>query len=428
MEPTEDRHLRRLVATLHVLIERCESGLERELVSTVVQAVAIWYDLDVRAYRRDLQGRYVLDVWLSGADLVMGPKEFGADALRAGTDIVRISSIAEQEQLGWHNVPGELVLLPVAPRPKAAASWALAIPNLGEARVSPAILVLCRVLGVLIEQLAVQTAADLRERIMQRLAERDEPLAELAQAALEELARTSAATQVRLMLRRDEAAAAQQVAAVGPELTDTAPDVAVGQPLLSPQRMVFAMRVGAQGLALLDVRSAAEGGFTVSHARLTETAALLLSLWLTGARQGTRALPVEPGKPAASAFERRIEEEVTRAQRFHLPLGLVLIELVPLEQAREAAVPRAVARQFRESDLVGRLATGEVATMLVHTGAQGVAAVATRLRQTLEDVARQHGLTRPRVGQAVFPDDATSAGELVARASQDLAEGGQAES
>ena len=49
VDSTDDRQLRRLIATVQALIERAQVGRERELLTTIVQAIAIWYDLDVRA-------------------------------------------------------------------------------------------------------------------------------------------------------------------------------------------------------------------------------------------------------------------------------------------------------------------------------------------------------------------------------------------
>ena len=81
----EQRRLRRLFVTARSLLQVAEEAEdERELVMTVVQAAAIWHDVDARAYRRDLQGRFVLDVRLPGADLSVGPRDFSAFSVVSG--------------------------------------------------------------------------------------------------------------------------------------------------------------------------------------------------------------------------------------------------------------------------------------------------------------------------------------------------------
>src|SRR5688572_11211130 len=73
----EQRRLRRLYVTARSLLQVAEDADdERELIMTIIQAAAIWHEVDARAYRRDLHGRFVVDVRLPGADLSMGPRDF----------------------------------------------------------------------------------------------------------------------------------------------------------------------------------------------------------------------------------------------------------------------------------------------------------------------------------------------------------------
>ena len=50
----------RLSSALRHLAGVADTGQERDLIDVVLQAAAIWYDLDVRGYRRNLHGRSVL--------------------------------------------------------------------------------------------------------------------------------------------------------------------------------------------------------------------------------------------------------------------------------------------------------------------------------------------------------------------------------
>ncbi len=90
-----------------------ESPSERDLAHSLLQAAAVWYDLDPRSYRRELSGRYVLDTWLSGADVTHDPRELDVQELLAPDGPVHISSLAELEQLGWVGLQGEMLILPM---------------------------------------------------------------------------------------------------------------------------------------------------------------------------------------------------------------------------------------------------------------------------------------------------------------------------
>lgn len=109
----EGDRLRRQAAVMRFLVHMRESADERELVTSLIQAGAVWYDLDARAYRRELNGRFVLEAWLPGADVTNDPRELDVDAVLAPGGPTRISSINELEQHGWQSVQGELVLVPI---------------------------------------------------------------------------------------------------------------------------------------------------------------------------------------------------------------------------------------------------------------------------------------------------------------------------
>ena len=114
-------------------------------------------------------------------------------------------------------------------------------------------------------------------------------------------------------------------------------------------------------------------------------------------------------------FERRIQEEVERAKRFNLGLGLVLIGPGELSHARMTfdTVAAAVRPELRASDLLGRLRTGMMAVVLVHAGADGAESVTERLSALLSALMPE--LPGVQLGRAVFTPECTSAEELIAR-------------
>jgi hypothetical protein len=426
----EQRRLRRLFVTTRSLLQVAEEVEdEREVIMTVVQAAAIWHDVDARAYRRDLQGRFVLDVWLPGADLTIGPRDFSAFSVVSGP-ITRISSIAEQEQLGWHDMTRELVLLPIAASSQAQPRWVLAIPLETDARVATNLLLLCEVLGLCLDRMVARRAQELRKRLIRDLVEREESVPSVANAAMAQVVSFLGAAQGRLVTgaaggtEAADGTETRTMAEAGGEWTGgPTPSLAAGQSTLTPHRLTSAFSVGTQAVATIDLTAPEEAPFTISHGVLLESAVGLIRTWLAGLLDGAATQPVEP--EPREAFEVRIGEELARAKRFDLQTGLLTIDLAPgvhrpSAPARAAIpIPDVVVRQLRSSDVIGRLEGGELCVMLVHTNAEGTASAASRLLQNLETLAEQHKLPRVTLGATTFAMADAAVAEVLARAQED---------
>ena len=119
------------------------------------------------------------------------------------------------------------------------------------------------------------------------------------------------------------------------------------------------------------------------------------------------------GLPNRRHFEARLFEERKRAERYHEPFALVLVEVVGLSGERsggalERHVARAAAaikRSVREADVVGRHAETTFAALLPHTHFTGAIAATERI---LRDVAAALGdpdpsLSSVSIGAAVYP-------------------------
>jgi GGDEF domain-containing protein len=424
----EQRRLRRLFVTTRSLLQVAEEAEdERELVMTVVQAAAIWHDVDARAYRRDLHGRFVLDVRLPGADLSVGPHDFSAFSVLSGP-MTRISSIGEQEQLGWNDLSGELALLPIAASSQGQPRWVLAIPVETDAVVSSNLLLLCQLLGLCLDRMAARRHQELRKRLIRELVDRDDGVAELANAALAQVVSLLGAAQGRLVTgvsggtEPSEGTEPRTMAMVGGEWT-AGPTASLepGQSLITPRRLTTAFSVGTRAVAILDLTAPDAEEFSISHAALLESAVGVMRTWLAGVLDGAAAQAVE--HEPAQAFEQRIGEELAGMKRSHTQTGLMVIDLAPGAQRRDArvhtTVPGPVVRQLRSSDVLGRLKGGEICALLIDTSSEGIASAATRLHQNLEALAQQHDLPGATVGAATFDMADESVADVLARATQD---------
>jgi hypothetical protein len=425
----EQRRLRRLYVTARSLLQVAEEADdERELIMTIIQAAAIWHEVDARAYRRDLHGRFVVDVRLPGADLSVGPRDFSAFSILSGP-VTRISSLGEQEQLGWR-LSGELALLPIGASSQAQPRWVLAIPITTNATVSSNLLLLCEVLGLCLDRISIRREQELRKRLTETLADRDAPVSELANSALAQIVSALGAAQGRLVTGgsdggdspEGEAAEPRTMAAAGGEWTAGAPPrLEPGQSVLAPGRLTMAFAVGSQAVATIDLTASEGSEFAITDAGLLETAVGVLRLWLAGVLDGSSTQPTEP--ESATGFELRLGDELTRVHREPGKTGIVVLDLAPGAQRRDvrvrAAVPNPVLRQLRASDVPGRLKDGEICALLTNTTPEGVAAAAARLHQNLQALAKQHNLPNVEVGAAMLLPSDESVADVVARAKED---------
>jgi len=399
-----------------------EFGQERELIDAVVQAAAIWYDLDARAYKRDLHGRFVLETWLPGADLTSAPRDFSAFSVVTGPEVIRISSIAEQEQLGWQGLPGDLVMLPIPAGSQAQPRWVVVISDWRDSHVDPCLLMLCQILGAFLEQLAVKQVKKAQQRLLHLLVQSDESLAQAATAVLNELVDVVGAAQARLVVRAAGEAQPRTVASVGGDWAETPlPTLEPGQSVVSAKRIAVALAMGQEVVAIVDMCPPTDTEFTDTHGMLGEAGAMVLGVWLAGTLKGVADGGQARMQAPTADFEVQIAEEVRLAARLNHSAGLLVIDMAQsaaegVPRIGPSIIPEDVSRQIRSSDFAGRLEGGDLGVLLISADAQGLALAATRIRQRLDEAARRAGFPSVTLGLAAFSPGAQSVATVVARA------------
>jgi len=139
------------------------------------------------------------------------------------------------------------------------------------------------------------------------------------------------------------------------------------------------------------------------------------------------------GLPSARVFHEYLPREIHRAGRYHRPLSLVVFDvddfsrIVDLCGSAEGdralkELAQLIPGQVREVDIMCRLDVDEFAVILPETPASHAVSVAERIRTAAEghgDFAagvRASGPIRITAGVAGYPDDATTAEQLVTRA------------
>lgn len=274
----------RFLAYLHT----CQT--EADLFASVVQAAAVWGDFDARVYRRTLDRRYVMEASLPAVGRLKGPETFDAASFADQRGPVRITSIAELEQMGWKVDSGEMTFLPIGGA-LPSGSWLLAIGGVADAWLSAAFETLAHTVAVRLDALLHARAEGLVGRLRGAL---EPPLpspAATAATLFRELASALPASQVRVLERVGEGAL-RPLASVGATLFGDSIDLAPEGRLSSPERLILPLRVGAVAPALLELTSPVGHPFSLADAWSAERAAGWLEAWLAGAwlgLGGTRA-------------------------------------------------------------------------------------------------------------------------------------------
>ncbi|HET8742713.1 MAG TPA: EAL domain-containing protein [Gaiella sp.] len=164
-----------------------------------------------------------------------------------------------------------------------------------------------------------------------------------------------------------------------------------------------------------------------------------LAAWLLTRRVRTaeRAALRDPltGLPNRTLLDDRIEQALARARRTGEPFALMVVDLDGFKSVNDVwgheagnAVLRSIARRLqavvRETDTVARVGGDEF--VIVSLGTQEdaeAAALVSRMRQSLRRPYRVRGTPvelDASVGWALFPQDALSPGELLARADGEM--------
>ena len=395
---------RRLHATLRFLGQLGTYESDRDVMHAVLHAATVWFDLECRIYSRRPDGRFVLSGALPGVEQAGQPLE----AERAAQLVAarRFPPAGELDDLGFNGRKDEVLVLPVG---IGEPAWLILLAGSLDSNVELTFGAIARVL-----------TGDLQARELARLERWQNRLAQLPSATravpdhalaelLEELVREAGAENAKMTVA--DRGARRQLATVGNGTSLYAGDGASDD----PAQLSVTIPVSSDTSANLTLVGA--GPLGPGAAALVQTWVKALRPWLAEvALGGSRPRAVEPD-PETSVFERRIQEEVERAKRFNLGLGLVLIGPgEPLSHARMTfdTVAAAVRPELRASDLLGRLRTGMMAVVLVHAGADGAESVTERLSARLSALMPE--LPGVQLGRAVFTPECTSAEELIARA------------
>jgi len=411
----ERQHSRRLLATLRFLRHLVETDTEADLAHAIVQAAAVWFDVDARIFQRELSGEFVLHTSLPGAHVEDSAKRLSPHWFANAGDTIRTGPISDWGQ----TVSGtDVVLVPLSVG--GHPEWVLALIGAFPQDAESLFAVLGRIVGVQLETIRSKQRDRTRDQF-QTVIEQGGSVPELlAVRFVRELADKTGAVYASLVLNRH--GQERRVACIG--TSNEVPAASGGSAVdeFTPTHFVCSLPLGETTFARLDLRPSPDQSFRPEAELVTRVAVRVLQPWLVGAEPSLGDVTREAVRPALSEFVRRIEEELERAKRFDLRLSLVLVNITPAASGAEksTALMQAVVRQeLRGSDVLGIMNGDKVAALLTHTDDAGSNKVVTRLRRRLGETASRFNLAGVRVGYAAFSPECRTAEALLSQAAKD---------
>ena len=392
--------LHKIAAFYQLLHTAIASGSDREVVRTFAEALSVWDEIEVFAYRADLDGRYTLEVSLPGSDVTAGPREIDASPFPVGAGLSRLSA-HDRQDLGFMG-SGETAIVHMA---ADGGPWVIAMTAAHDPTEAERSELYVAALAHAVNAAVGVETARLTWAVMQQFVDSQSPHDAAARALKESAAALNAVggfavfkAQASPILRVGDAVD------LNPSLGDVAESHLIRSHIstAAPYAAVLQMRVASRAFTRRDVR-------------LFEAAAANFGTWLPAA---TRRVEAESDRRVvARSFDDILEGYVRTAHASDEAASLVLFsgrDESPSLQAAQSWI-RMLRPQLRPTDLAGRLTSGEVGILLLETPQRGAQVVARRLARVLD--AGTHGAEPTvRVGVASQSAEATSAAALIDRA------------
>jgi hypothetical protein len=401
----EQRGALHQISALYELLQAgIATGSEREVIRTFAEALSVWEDIEVLAYRADLQSRFMLMMALPGSDPAAAPTVLTHEPVLEGPPVLRLAP-DERGSLGF-TTEGDTILARLV---TDAGRWLIALNSApGTAKGERSEMYVAALGHALNNCLAVESSR-LTWGIMQQFVDRDHPQ-DAARRALDELCRAVHASGSFIVSRMDR----ERVLIVGDLPSDHTPSA-----VTDAQRLRAAVAAPAPFVAWLDLHAAVGRSFSPHEVKLFDAGVASFSAWLPSAIG--RLGPGERRRVVRS-FEEIIDRYARGAHESRDAASFVLISTGADGAHHDVTSSwiRHMRARLRPTDLAGRLATGELGILLLQTPSSGAQIVARRVSRMLPVPGSLIGSVR--IGVATQRDDVISGETLIARARQQLIE------
>lgn len=406
----ERRRSRLLLGTLRFLGQLAQTECEGDLKQAVIQAAAVWFDADARVYQQNLKGEFMLDAALPGALVPDEARRLTVPADAAGVQHTSTSAL-------WADGnDAEAILVPLSTSESASAILLLVGAKVNDPACLP---ILGQVAAAQIELSRAARRGRVRAHFLDLIQSADMEAEALALELVRELVAATGAESAALTL--ESQGRSRRLVSLGDPPANPRPAGGKRPWAFDPEQFLCDVSLPDGVTATLDMRPAEGATFSSNAAMVAQAAMEILSPWLRALGPALVEASMTVGKAEATAtFLRRIDEELERAKRFDLRLGLVVVDLPPqLVLDHRTQLEETLRTALRGSDLLGPVGANRLAALLTHTDRSGSGRVVERLRRGLARSATRLRVDGVVVGHADFSPTCRTADAMVLAAARD---------
>lgn len=253
---------------------------EGELLNALLQAIAVWHDVEPCAYVRDLAGQFILRATLPGTDVSALPTSLEAGAVMEAT-AGGAGEWPVLTQLGWRGKGTPLLTLVSS---GSLEEWLIALTGPHESDVNDQLQPMLRGFAAGMERVREREARKLRQQLWDALIVWPDPadLAGLGRVLLGIVARGVEATHGVLRVANEEEAAASAGALVR---SDGEPPYLVRDGYFTADALGMSFPLGGGRIASMELRRGDRGAFRSSNVTALLAVRPLLGAWLSALRE-----------------------------------------------------------------------------------------------------------------------------------------------
>jgi hypothetical protein len=362
-----DTEWRQISAFCRVVSEQAVLGSETAVIHVFIEALAIWDDLDVRAYAAGLNQTFSQCVTLNGANPALAPAVIDPSGLNDDGVLMPLT-IVEMDRLGFAASGGvSIARVPDGANP----AWLLVFigdvtPEAG-ARLGALI-------NVLSEVLSAARAAELSRltwALLQCLVSGTDSIEDKIGRALQQLTAATGRPAGLSVTRLDGAVLMSVGAPDSVESWSARGGVSVRQPLLESCELLLALTPGPTRHAL------------VRDHRLLEAAASVFGCWTAALLKRDELAQSRRG--IERPFDEILQQQIQLARETGTELAVIVVKPGTAPPSAVRKWVREMRGQLRAVDIAVALPTGEVGIVLPSTSLGEATRVVARLQQLCGD-------------------------------------------
>lgn len=413
----QERATERLTTMIDMLDALSRADDARQVLEMAVEGLALWYDADVRGYRQDLSGAFVLDVWLPGLDITRTARRLEGHAIIDHDALFRLESVRDLEDLGWDATLGDTRFLPIVVGD--ATEWLLTVSGAQDPSIEPTLGFLRQVLGMLLTRFERDTADRISRNVIGMLSFGGAPADARVRLGLDAVASGIQASGAHLSIFYEGVPTPAMFVAWGERALSTPAPIAAESTIATPHALTLGAAAGMGVTAVLQFEKRV-GAFSTADVRIARAASATLISWLSA----ILTFQTEPRRATASSLSSdlatQLRNDLDGAGRIRIPgaLAVVLAPAAPSGPELDDIV-QILQDGVRSSDVIGIVAGHGAGSLLSGVDPDTASAISERVRR----LAGSRGMSHLQVGITTFGPSSDTPEALLERAQSNARRG-----